>query len=86
MAGDNGFYVLMKTPPRKDGVPLYWTGVGWHSNIDEAALFRHAGFAAEYARKRGWKLTSDHPYDPRAHLLAVPVFPQIPCPKIGFIR
>lgn len=86
MAGDNGFYVLMKTPSRKDGVPLYWTGVGWHSNIDEAALFRHAGFAAEYARKRGWKLKGDHPHDPRAHLLAVPVFPQIPCPKIGFIR
>jgi len=85
MAGDNGFYVLEK-PSRKGSVPMYWTGVGWHSNLDEAALFRHAGFAAEYARKRGWKLASDHPYDPRAHLLVAPVFPQIPCPKIGFIR
>ena len=86
MAGDNGFYVLEKTTSRKDGVPMYWTGVGWHSNLDEAALFRHGGFAAEYARKRGWKLMGDHPYDSRAHLLVAQVFPQAPCPRIGFIR
>lgn len=86
MAGDNGFYVLERTTSRKDGVLMYWTGVGWHSSLDEAALFRHAGFAAEYARKRGWKLTSDHPYNPKAHTLVAPVFPQVSNPKIGFIR
>lgn len=73
----NDFFVIER-PSRKDGGPsTYWTGTGWSAAMDDAVLFRHAGFAVEFARKRRWRLDN-------VHLRVRPVFARIPYPAVKF--
>ena len=82
---EHGFSVLVRPPAKAGaGVPMYWTGVGWHSDLNEAVLFRVPGYAAEFARKRGWKVASDLRTDPPRYLRVEPVFPRVVGPIISF--
>lgn len=74
---DNGFFVIER-PSGKNGRPsTYWTGTGWSAAMDDAVLFRHAGFAVEFAGKRKWRLDG-------VRLRVRPVFARIPYPAVKF--